>query len=454
MIDAPFALRSRLLVVILLPLIAVAGLLALLRFNDAARTASELFDRTLLASAFAIARDVAASDGDTLEMTDWDILNDVSGGQVFYHAGGADGSFVIGYATPPVPPAGLEWNQEAPLFYNSTHLGIPVRAVRLRAFVGSAEVAGYSIVTAWQRLDARQNFARDLGLRTLGILSVLITSVAAIVWFGVNWGLRPLTDLEEAISRRSGDDLQDIRRAVPPEIRGLVERLNRLFGQVQRELASKDAFISDAAHQLRNPVAGVLALAEAAQSARTQADVDERLGDLVDAARHTSRLANQMLTYERASGQDLTDEMPVLDLASLTRTVCERLETPDRALPVEGADVFVRGDAALLGEAITNIVDNALVHGDGGAITIRVYIRGDEAVVAVHNTGKPLPPAQLARAMDRFAQLEEVPGTNPGTGLGLAIVKTIAERHDGDLRAVDRRDGAEVEFILPRATRT
>lgn len=446
------SLRLRLLALILVPLVAISGIVGIWQFSNANRTASELFDRTLLASSYAIARDVAVTEGDTLSLSTWDILNDAAGGKIYYHVNGPDGAFVIGYATPPVPPPGSSRVAEAPFFYNSVHLGAPVRVVRLREHTEANGISGYTVVTTWQRFGARQDFAQSLAERTMVVILILIVTVAGVVWFGVNLGLRPLTDLQEAISKRSPDDLGKIRRSVPPEISGIVQTLNTLFEQVSEAISSKDEFVSNAAHQLRNPVAGVLALAEAAGNAKTDKDRRERVQDLVTAARHTSRVATQLLSFERARVLELPADMPAQNLTSLIEDVVARAEgglgRKGIALSHTGTDpVYLRCDPTLITEAVQNLIDNAATHGRHTTrIDVEVLAQDQSVEISVTDDGKGLAPKDYDLATGRFSQV----GTSEGSGLGLAIVKMVCERHGGQLQIAPRTKGARLVMIFPR----
>ena len=102
------SLRLRLFALILIPLVLMAILLGIWRIQVAQRTSEELFDRTLLSAALAISRDVAVSGGDLLSFSTRDMVRDASGGEVFYHATGPGGSYMTGYAYPPLSTGSKE----------------------------------------------------------------------------------------------------------------------------------------------------------------------------------------------------------------------------------------------------------------------------------------------------------------------------------------------------------
>ncbi len=449
----PLSLRSRLALIILVPLIVISIVAGYWRFTVARQTAEELFDRTLLASSLAIARDIAVSGGDALSETTRDLMRDTSGGQIFYHVHGPDGVFITGYATPPVAPAGVAQVEGIPIFFEAVYRGEDVRVVRLREAGEVDGITGISTVTIWQTFGARNQFVRELAVRAILLMASLIATVAAVVWLGINFGLRPLTDLQRAISRRSSDELGEIKRPMPPEVRGIVSTLNKLFGQLEMSIKARDVFISDAAHQLRNPIAGVLSMAEAVRSAPTSDDAAERTTELVDAARHASRLANQMLSYERARASAESRQRHAFDLVDVVRDVVARNTSKVAACGVELETKFeyqaltLHGEEMLLAEAIENLLDNALKHAGPDLSHIRVETGRDPGQIwlSVCDDGRGIDAADRVQAFERFRQL--APGQ--GSGLGLSIVETVAQSHGGSVVIEDVEKGTRITMRFP-----
>lgn len=445
------SLRQRLMVLILAPLLVIVCVLGLWRYTVAVETAEELFDRSLLAATLAISRDVTISGGDALSVTTRDLVDRSAGGRVFYHVAGPDRAYVTGYAYPPIPPPSLSRAEDRPQFYESTYRQQPVRALRMIEPAQIGPVRGQSIVTVWQERSGRDAFARGQALRSAILLGVVVLTVAAVIWFGVNRGLRPLLDLESAIAARSSDDLSQIRRSVPREVNGIVTTLNALFGQVRAAIQARDVFISNAAHQLRNPVAGMLALAEAAEGAVEQTDRAGRLADLRAAAARTARLTTQMLALERIKGG--RSARTPLDLGALVEAVAtrnaERVLNRDVALEFRpSSSAWVRGDSVMLEEAIENLIDNALNHGGPGLSRIVVEVTAFEetAVVSVRDDGRGLDPTDADTAFERFGQVH--PST--GSGLGLAIVQEVASAHGAQVSIDDVAQGASVSLRFAR----
>ena len=156
-------------------------------------------------------------------------------------------------------------------------------------------------------------------------MATLVAAVGLIVWFGVRLGMGPLIDLEDAIARRSAQDLTSISRPIPIEVRGIVGRLNALLAEMAATMRAKDSSISDAAHQLRNPISGVLALSEAVAAAKTPQDMKQRSADLTEAASHVSKLPEDLLAFERARSAPPPEDLPVEDVQEIIRKAITRL---------------------------------------------------------------------------------------------------------------------------------
>ncbi len=449
------SLRSRLLFFILLPLSIVALITVFWQFYSETERAEDTFDRRLLSAALAISRDVAISDGDALSPATRQLLNNTSGGELFYHVYAPDGVFVTGYATPPVAPAQTSPGEPSPVYFDARYQSRDVRALRFQYVTTVADVSGAYNVTVWQDAAVRRSFVYQLVARSVAMSVLVVAAVGLIVWFGVGFGLRPLIDLEEAIARRSGTDLNPIKRDVPREAKGVVTTLNSLLDRISRRISSKDEFISNAAHQLRNPIAAVLALAEAVQSAPHPEAAKVRSAELLKAARQTSRLANQLLSFERAAGSDLEHTAKDLDLAVLvgdtvTRFLSLHSDSDFELLYVPPSEpVSVRGDPVMLREAILNLLDNAVAHGGAGMTHIKLQCRKLERTVhlLVEDNGQGIPENKREQVMMRFAQAND--GT--GSGLGLAIASRVMAYHSGAIEILDADQGARIKVELPLA---
>lgn len=446
------SLRARLTLIILLPVLAIASLAGIWQARQATRTAIDVFDRSLLSAALAVSYDISLSEGDALSQRTKNLLSDTSGGPVYYHVYAPDGVIVAGYATPPVGIPIIAEETAGPTYFSATYLGSPVSGVRLQT---STEIDGFSGVfttTVWQETALRDAFVWQLTRRSIATICALIAVLGMTVWFGVRVGLRPLLDLQEAIGKRTSDELGSIKRPVPEEVRGVVNTLNRLFDQVSGSMAAQQEFISNAAHQLRNPIAGVLSLAESVRNAPNWEQAKTRSSDLLLAAQETSDLAQQLLALERAksiSPQYLQHEVETgLFLRTwfnnMSQTVPQHVSF---CLQADTGLGTLKCEPAMLQEALTNLVDNALKHGGASLskIDVTAKLQGGALILCVSDDGLGISGKEIETALRRFSQVS----AQAGSGLGLPIVETIAKGHGGSLELICLSPGLAAKLQFP-----
>ena len=143
------------------------------------------------------------------------------------------------------------------------------------------------------------------------------------------------------------------------------------------------------------------------------------------------------------------------DVGELYEPVAETMEVvfEGRIEP----NLIVHGNRELVGQALANLVDNALKYGlgegtSGNRVVLSAGRRGAYVEIAVADSGAGIPPADRPRITDRFFRLENS-RSRPGTGLGLSLVAAIARQHNGELRIEDNRPGLRVVLALPAVTR-
>jgi len=279
------------------------------------------------------------------------------------------------------------------------------------------------------------------------------------VWAGIRAGLAPLSRMRALVEDREPNDLAPIElEAAPQEVRALAKAINSLLAEVRESVGAQKRFISDAAHQLRTPLAGLksqtdLALAEAAEPA-----LRARLQRVNESATRSAHLVNQLLSLARAEPGSSTEGRARFDLRKLAAELCAEMVPRALAAGVDlGFDegsantpAMVLGHAFLVREAITNLVDNALRYaGSCSVVTVRVRAEEMQAVAEVEDNGPGLAESDRERVFQRFVR-----ATHEGTGcgLGLAIVKEIVARHGGSiaLESVEPR-GLRAVMRLPRA---
>jgi two-component system, OmpR family, sensor kinase len=300
---------------------------------------------------------------------------------------------------------------------------------------------------------------RQLLRRTLAVLCVAaLVAAGLITLLTTRFALAPLdtmTALARSITR--GDRG---RRLAPSRTDTELGRTAAAFDAMLDELEGAEAaaraseartrqFVADAAHELRTPIAGVQAVAEAAIAPDLPAEERERLHLLLlRESRRAGRLVDDLLVLARLdAGLELRRES--VDLMELARIEAERLRllAPDQVVEVGGEPVTVPGDPARLAQVIGNLLDNARRHG-GPDSRIGLTVSAEpQPTVLVTDTGPGVPAADRERIFDRLVRLDEA-RAGDGAGLGLAIARGIARAHGGDLRCIEPPDGRGAAFAL------
>ncbi len=213
-------------------------------------------------------------------------------------------------------------------------------------------------------------------------------------------------------------------------------------------------FVADAAHELRTPLAGVQAAAEASVAAGVPEPERQRLHVLlVREAQRAGRLVEDLLALARIDAGQQPRREPV-ELVELARVEAERVRllspglnpglNPGLDIAVGGESVTVPADAQQVSQVLANLLDNARRHA-AGRIDVLVARATDGAVITVADDGPGIPPADRERVFDRLVRLDEArsrPEGQSGAGLGLAIARGFARAHGGDLRCVPPAAGA------------
>ncbi len=453
---ASMSLRGRLTLVILLPLMLVALLVGVWAYRDAQQNAADRFDRSLLSTALAISRDIAVSGGDALSQDTRDLLRDTSGGEVFYHVYAPDGVFVTGYATPPVPPHSDEL--EAAKYYDAEYLSGSVRALRLTQQASVDGLSGLFTYTVWQSTTVRDGFVRSRTTPVFSIIAVLIGALIVIVWFGVRRGLAPLLSLEDAIARRSVDELSPIKRRIPQEVSGIVGQFNNLLSELSASIDAKDAFISDASHQLRNPIAGVIALTDSVANAKDEDTAKDRIEDLRKAVQDLGKLTNSLLTLERlktgSNSEPLTRFNAIEVLTEATEPLKKAAEAMDIRFEISLPDAacHIEGDPVMFEQAVFNIINNAMIHGGDDLSSVRLVASKEieRLRILVEDDGKGIDPQDFEKALGRFSQV----GPSAGSGLGLPIAEAAIRSHGGIFSLTKAESLFQVLMDVPLASDT
>ena len=327
---------------------------------------------------------------------------------------------------------------------------VPSRGGNARLLAGPERLGTQRVVViVGSELDQSERAQAQLERALAIALPGLVLIVVAAGWFVVGAALRPVGRLvSEADALSANHQDTQLSEQGPVELAELARHLNDMLARIQGALEHERAFVDDASHELRTPIAIVRGELELARPLAADVPaVRDALDSALEEVEHLQELALNLLVLGRIRATGPPPEEPV-DLRAISQRAVEGARRARGTLPVEvsvhGEAVTV-GDAASLQRAVANLLDNAVRHATH-SVEIEIAERDDRATVAVHDDGPGFDDLVVHHAGERF-----VPGSVDGAGLGLAIVDAIAARHGGRLELSTGSRGGVATLELPLA---
>lgn len=339
-----------------------------------------------------------------------------------------------------------------------------VKGKRRRAFVRIVPVAGSFRLLVGHDLEEGESLRPILwqalltslawltGICTIGGLILARRVLRRIDAISVNARKIAEGDLAERLPLAGTDD----------ELDRLVGNLNAMLARIADLMAGVKEVSDNVAHDLKTPLTRLRARAEQTlRSGEEKEDYREALEKVIEDADGMIRIFDALLMIARAEAGAGRDGMADFDVAAVASDVGELYEplAEDRGIMLEGEidmDLVVHGSRELIGQALSNLLDNALKYGvdeskmQDGPPTIRLTARrrGGMVEIAVSDNGSGIPAEDRQRIVDRFVRLENS-RSRAGSGLGLSLVAAVARLHHGALRVEDNVPGARFVIALP-----
>ncbi len=279
--------------------------------------------------------------------------------------------------------------------------------------------------------------------------------LAVVVWLSVGRALRPVEDMRRQAEAITSAQVH-ARLEVPggaDEIPRLARTLNEMLDRIEATHRLQRQFVSDASHELRSPLAAIRQLAEVARDYPGGQGPEELARDVLAEEQRMEELVTSLLLLARldddtglhATTVDLDDV--VLEEVRRSRSRTDDGEGSVRLDASQVGAAQVEGDAVLLGQAVRNLVSNALRHA-GSEVSVSLREVHGRAVLTVSDDGNGVPPPERERIFERFVRLDESRTREAGgSGLGLAIVHKIVHDLGGSVTVTESQTGGAA-FVL------
>jgi len=324
----------------------------------------------------------------------------------------------------------------------------PVRVLAVRVRTPAQSV----VLAIGTSFDEARRLENDLERALSFGLPVLAVAVALGGWLLTGAIFRPVRSMIEqadAIStHEAGERLQITGGGA--ELRALAARLNAMLERIEDAATRERAFLDDASHELRTPIAIVRGELELARGRATgDTELEDGLDSVLDEVERLERLAHNLLVLARSRSGTLAGGESPVDLETVVeravRAISRRAHQEHVLIQCRG-NAVVNGDESSLTRAVLNLLDNAVRYASS-QVTVTIGEAGSFVDLSVTDDGSGFDAEVLAHAFERFTR---DPGSGGGMGLGLAITAAIASAHGGLATATNPPDGgAEVHLQLP-----
>lgn len=435
------SLRRQLIVRMLSMMLPLFVLLWVIAYFSSQYFINEAFDRSLVRRTYALADRVEVVRGQVrvdLPIAARELLVFDQEDLLFHRIIDPQARVVEGERNMPPIPRRQAIKPGQLIIYDGVKGGEEVRVAAFALPLAGTSAKGEALIQVGETLAHRSALAERATLAIM-IPMLLMTLTAAIaIAYGVGRSLEPVSRLRDRLSERQALDLSPVPlEGTPAELRPFLDEINSLLQRLSEAVEAQSRFVADAAHQLRTPIAGIRAQAEAALGSERHEDARHALARIAQSTQIMGDLVQKLLMLARIDAAENTLHLSRLDSGDLMRVVAREWVPQALVKGVEigfemkqGDKTWVMGDAQLLREMLANLIDNSLRYG-GTRITLAV--RGSEQGVSwqVSDNGPGIPESQRS---DVFAPFRRLSGSVDGAGLGLAIVQRIAQLHGAAVR--------------------
>lgn len=357
-----------------------------------------------------------------------------------------------------LPPGTLDRTGESEIEYarSSEALDTPSRAI-VRVFMLPA---GFRLLVG-RDLEERERLGSVIRRAAGWSLALVFVLGCFASWFVARRVLKRIDGMSETAHGIMEGDLKG-RLAISgtgDELDRLALNLNAMLDRIGELMAGMQQVTDNIAHDLKTPLTRLRNKAEEAlRSAKSPDELRAALDGSIEEADNLIRVFNALLMIARLEAGRVSDNMSELDLSEIVSGLAELYEplAEEAGLTLTcqvAPGLKIQGNRELIGQALNNLIDNALKYGapgQGGDGTVAVSAKqlGDQVELAVADHGPGIPEADRGRVLDRFVRLD-ASRTKPGFGLGLSLAAGVVRLHGSQIRLEDNAPGLRVVIALP-----
>jgi len=315
-----------------------------------------------------------------------------------------------------------------------------------RVFSFSSQDSRYRCIAA-ERLDVRNDLIGDISADLSLLFIILIPVLLITMWFAIGQGLSSLHNLASQIRRLGADRMESVSLdKAPDEIQTITGALNQLLSKLRDTLAREKRITSDAAHELRTPLAAVKIHAELAKTATSKDDRIESIDQVLLGIDRTTHLVEQILALARLEPDSFSAN---LNLLYLNRLVIEEVAmlvpfSHKKNIEIsvsESEDLKVYAEDTSMRLLVRNLLNNAVSYThQGGAVEVILSTIQNKACLVIKDNGPGIADKDRELVLQRFYRGEN--HQTPGCGIGLSIVMRVVELLNADFKMENATSGS------------
>lgn len=392
------------------------------------KTANGIFDKSLAETAHALlSTTLSTLDGRVPEHTAIEKIQGEHYDQIIFQIWHRDGQLIyrsVGVATQPfVQQADFGW------------INMDDKTYRSYSVWDSTHTIQVQIAQVW---TIRQDIQQDM-LMFLFLVSVIFLPLLSwLIFLTVRSHLSAVYSISRNLEQQSIEHLHPIHPVVPKEIEPLVSSLNTLLSEIADSIQREKRFTSNAAHELRTPLAAIRLHAQVLQSARSAAESQEAAQDIVTGVDKASRMIAQLLTLARLEPNAMQAKNHV-DLVNLIQSTVSMLDFQfrqagiDLQLQLDSAPIYAQPEQLEI--MLRNLLENAVIYRHpelAPIIKVSCGVAQAKVFLQIEDNGIGMDPEQIPLVFQRFYRINQASAVI-GSGLGLSIVKQIVDSHQGNI---------------------
>ena len=305
------------------------------------------------------------------------------------------------------------------------------------------------------RITAQNKIAKTITERVIAPLFILLPLIGFLLLYGIDKSLAPLKQISLDLNQRKTSDLSPIdEHIIPKEVRPVTASVNHLFSQLKTAFDTEKRFTSDAAHELRTPLAALKTHAEIALQAKDSEQQQTALRHVVQGVNRATRLVEQLLTLARLDPDTGFTNIRRFDLFIAGENVLsnEAHLAIDKDIEISLGGTrgkFVAANYDAICVLMRNLVDNAIRYTPkGGEMEVCVDRKDDNIILTISDSGPGIPEEERSKIFNRFYR--SLGTKESGSGLGLSIVTRIAELHHLEISlGTSRLGGLQIDITFP-----